>query len=455
MRILIYILTLFWLTLSVSGHAQSTCAGAITVVNGYSDDFVLTGGSCNTPFTSASTCTFSASYFTDGDIYIYEITVPAGEELDVTLYVYEDWTAVGIYSVCTGSTLSGCMDEDANTSGTSDLNVSATNSSASDVTWYIVVGRWGNPCELDFDINVSVSGAVCLDPDALEDNCVDATLIDLAQAFEGTTDCAYTIDEPNSPYDTPNNWCGTIENNSWLTFIAAETDVELTWEVFPGLACSDGVQFSVWSGSCGSLSLISGTCLNPIDPGPSGDVGETGTWSLSALTIGETYYIMIDGFSGDLCDYAITPGDGVAVNPPNDSCINSIILSCGDTARSNTILATSNDAPPVCATGSSGKGAWYLITGAGNDIMLSTDNSATNFDTQINVYTAPDCSGPFTCVGGNDDGGSGNTSAYTFNSLAGIDYYIYIDGDGNDAGTFELTVSCTTTCDASNSMTWD
>ena len=48
------------------------------------------------------------------------------------------------------------------------------------------------------------------------------------------------------------------------------------------------------------------------------------------------------------------------------------------------------------------------------------------------------------CIGGDDDGGTGTTSVYTFTSTASfapVDYFIYVDGHGTNTGNYELSLA--------------
>ena len=101
----------------------------------------------------------------------------------------------------------------------------------------------------------------------------------------------------------------------------------------------------------------------------------TGTFDIGNLTIGDSYFIHIDGYSGDECDYTWTPKEGVAITPPNDLCGNATDFSCGSLESSNNVLATSSDAPQQCNGLNPGKGVWYKYTGNGTDVTISTAKS--------------------------------------------------------------------------------
>ncbi|HNQ69080.1 MAG TPA: hypothetical protein PKN32_11930 [Bacteroidales bacterium] len=293
-------------------------------------------------------------------------------------------------------------------------------------------------------MNVSMCD-LCSGPNAPSDLCADAPLIDLSQPFEGSTDCSYTVG-PTYPTES----CGiSLDNDSWMTFIAGSTDVEMDYTVGDCSPINDGIQLTVFYGAnCGSLTELPGSCVNP--------TGEntTGTWNFSGLTIGQTYWIRIDGYAGDLCNYSFEPIGGVVITPPNDECPDAILLDCDDTDIASNILATDVDAPAGCSGGGTpSEGVWYTFIGNGQEVIISTDNPGTNFDTEINVFVGP-CTA-LTCVGGDNDGGTGMTSSYTFTTTTGVEYFIYVDGDGSAIGQFEISLTCNSTpCDADAGV-WD
>ena len=98
------------------------------------------------------------------------------------------------------------------------------------------------------------------------------------------------------------------------------------------------------------------------------------------------------------------------------------------------------------------RSVWYKYIGDGSDVTLSTSNSATNFDTEIFVYSGT-CSN-LTCIGSDNNSGSGTTSSITFTTTTGVEYFIYVDGNGSSNGQFVLSVSCINACNA-NAGSWN
>ena len=281
-------------------------------------------------------------------------------------------------------------------------------------------------------------GFDCSDPTAPNDDCANATPLDLTQAFQGSTDCNYTVDEPYFFYDSssPNGWCGSIENNSWLIFTASDTNVDIDFAVEADVGCEYGVQFSLWEGVCGNLSMVGNVCENPT---PIPNAGTSSTLNLVGMVPGNDYYLMIDGFGGELCDYSFQAGSGV-VTCDNDLCADATIISCGSSVTNGLQCATNTNAPTDCSVaGLANEGVWYQFTGNGQSTILSTANPGTDFNARIHVYTGS-CAA-LSCLAT----GTGNgTSSVNFVSNNGTTYYVYIDGQSGATGIFELSLSCTT-----------
>jgi hypothetical protein len=284
----------------------------------------------------------------------------------------------------------------------------------------------------------------CNSPSAPADEPCNAPSVDLSQPFYGSTACGYTVSSGGNGPDAFGTGCGAAANNdSWLQFTAADDSVILDWEVY-NCTNSNGVQFAVFSGNCNNQDgMVLLEC--------NGQANGTGTFIVENLTIGSSYFIYIDGYGGDQCDYNWTPQGGVAITPPNDTIGNAILVECGDSDTSNNILATNVDAPASCGGLTPGTGVWYKYIGDGSDVTVSTDNPGTNFDTQIFVYSgAP---GSLSCIGSDNDSGTGITSEFTFTANTGTDYYIYIDGNGTSIGQIEMNISCVS-CNA-NAGNWN
>ncbi len=139
------------------------------------------------------------------------------------------------------------------------------------------------------------------------DDCTNAPQICNFDGYCGSTSSWYA---PDSEHLENGVFCGTIENNSWLSFVASGTSASLTLEVTepvdPGITCDVGIQIAIFDNPAGDCSTFGQEfCQSPI-------MG-TQTISATGLTPGETYYVMIDGYAGDYCDYEISANTGIQI----------------------------------------------------------------------------------------------------------------------------------------------
>ncbi|HXB11760.1 MAG TPA: gliding motility-associated C-terminal domain-containing protein [Bacteroidia bacterium] len=113
---------------------------------------------------------------------------------------------------------------------------------------------------------------------------------------------AWGTGQPNT-YTTTYSYDVSIDNNSWIRFTAAATTAS----------------FSVTVGDCFSnggiqMQIFSGTNCCAFTPVSDFDQGNGGfTLNANSLTIGQDYYLMVDGWGGDLCSYTVTANSGVQI----------------------------------------------------------------------------------------------------------------------------------------------
>jgi hypothetical protein len=130
------------------------------------------------------------------------------------------------------------------------------------------------------------------------DACEDACLYCDLASYSGSTG-GYT----NNP---PSGFCGTIENEQWLGFVAGDTIA--TFTLIPSnCAIGDGVQFALYGDCSGTPVACNG--------GFSGG-GFTPVSATALLAPGAVYYLMIDGYAGDICDFTLDispPGAAIGI----------------------------------------------------------------------------------------------------------------------------------------------
>lgn len=139
----------------------------------------------------------------------------------------------------------------------------------------------------------------------------------------GNTSLAYN-DEGDWP-ELDAAFCGSIENNSFLTFQATSTTISMDVLVGNCINGSD-IQFMIFS----AVTPGSGP-INVIDCYGQMNVG-VNALNFTGLVPGQNYYLMIDGFAGAQCDYSVTITSGgstttdVVITQPNSTiCIDETI----------------------------------------------------------------------------------------------------------------------------------
>ncbi|MFH2143775.1 MAG: hypothetical protein ABIJ97_15230, partial [Bacteroidota bacterium] len=140
------------------------------------------------------------------------------------------------------------------------------------------------------------------------DLCDNATPICDLNGYCGNTSATYgNIDHNGSlEWSTSHSlyqFCGSIENNSWIQFTADATTATLNVWVSNCLY-GDGIQMEIYTTTdCENYTSVS-NCESP-------GIQQDFVINATGLTIGQNYYLMIDGFAGDVCDYVVGAGSGV------------------------------------------------------------------------------------------------------------------------------------------------
>ena len=109
-------------------------------------------------------------------------------------------------------------------------------------------------------------------------------------------------------------FCGSVQNNQWIQFVAGTTTINLEFTV-DNCTNGDGLQAMILhTDDCVNFTAAS----NCYTASTSGGGGGTVVFNLSgnSFVIGETYYVMIDGWLGDFCEYSIAVIEGMTSLPP-------------------------------------------------------------------------------------------------------------------------------------------
>ncbi len=254
----------------------------------------------------------------------FSVEAPASGELFITPqpgYGISDGVMVLYSGTCGALTQITCSDDNNYPGSSNDLlPYIAETGLTPGQTYYIRYFGFGTSSG-DFGICVQAP---------TNDDCVNALYICDLNGYSASTSAAYTPDRPGTGagqmygnnetpagvnqvdgVNTGGPFGGTIydvniDNNSWITFTAASTTATLyvsIYDCWVGSFPSGGIQMEVFSGTnCDNFVSVSNF-----------EESSTGfTLTATGLTIGQDYYLMVDGYAGDICNYTITAESGVA-----------------------------------------------------------------------------------------------------------------------------------------------
>ena len=295
-------------------------------------------------------------------------------------------------------------------------------------TYYIRVWEYNNNNNGEFGICVT-------SPD--NDDCINAQQICDLNGYGGVTSSAYTIDTPDNMCgignpSSPNPGCvfgtgytGTspvqIDNNSWLQFTANSSTAELFVEI-SSCQNGNGMQMQIFEGTnCSNFVPVS----NFLETTSSQTIIATG------LTIGQTYYIVVDGFAGDICSYTITATSGIQVAEAvatediicqgESTTINGIVYGTGNYTyywhdAGNTFTSTAN---PITVSPSTTTEYFLDVTGycgtttSASVLITVNDNPTANAGGDITI-----CDNETGTISATANGGS-SPYTYTWNNGLG------------------------------------
>lgn len=146
--------------------------------------------------------------------------------------------------------------------------------------------------------------------------CNTSTPICDFNGYCGNTSTSYPTDHEeieDTTYGGSGIFCGGINNNSWLSFVADSTTAILdVWVsncqgINNGTGPVYGVQMQVYETDCSynNFTPVS-NCWSPAKM-VDGQIIATG------LTVGNTYLLMVDGFAQDNCEYTFSASSGLII----------------------------------------------------------------------------------------------------------------------------------------------
>lgn len=312
------------ITIELVTDGSVTAAGFSAVVNCVPDNYyVISGFDGQTITDCGSGVTFwdpggpSANY---GNNENYTITFCAANATDVVQILFQSFQlgSGDQLNVYDGSTTGGSLiytadNSDNGNNGFITPGLTITGVSQC-MTFEFISDGSGTSSGWEGDISCETPPAPCNANPIAADNFDAATMICDFSQYCGITSSFYGVDMGNIGQSSEFN--GSLENNSWLMFTADATTASFTVATASascyiqiGIYAVDANENFTW---LSPESINGGFDYTNVDDGFAG----TGTLNAQGMTPGETYYIMIDGHGGSVCDYTLTAGIGVQLPEP-------------------------------------------------------------------------------------------------------------------------------------------
>ena len=229
-------------------------------------------------------------------------------------------------------------------------------------------------------------------------------------------------------FGTPS--CGTIGEDVWYSFTApASGNVTITTA---SGTITDGVM-SLYDSDCMIYSeLACADDVNLLMP----------EITISTLVPGTVYYIRFWDYGGGLGSFDICIVDNATggTGPSNDLCSSATAIPCGTSALAGTTVGASS-IPHGTGCTLSDEGVWYTFTGNGQ--LTTIEVATTAYDVEMAITSGP-C-GALTNIACVDGAGSIGIESYTFMSILGLDYYVYVADYSSffpSSGSFTISNTC-------------
>lgn len=259
------------------------------------------------------------------------------------------------------------------------------------VTYHIRVYHFAATAPTTPTFTICVSQAIlmpnCATSTPAGETCALATFICDVNGYCGNT----TSYAPDSWPALSSAFCGSIENNSFIQFVANASTVSLNVWVTSSTS-NLGIQVMIFSAaSCGG-AVTTHTCVSPVPPSVSSTPSVV---TATGLTPGNTYYMMIDGYAGDQCNYVIGVNSGIQVSgqisaPSTNLCIGNTVTL---TASGGNGIYTWVPNPELSATLGATNIATPLTQGphtySMTSISLNPSCPTDTVDITINAYLPP------------------------------------------------------------------
>lgn len=388
----------------VSGApANDECTGAISLTP--SANQVCSGsiaGSTSGASASNETAPSCSATGTNDDVWYSFVATSASH--NVVISNATNTTAAAVYSGSCGSLV-----QVANACGSgADGSAAATGLTIGNLYYVRVYTTASTLTFSNFDICIISGGPA-------NDNCGNAQALTVSADNSCTNAVAgSTLGATASVETAPSCSATGVNDDVWYSFTATQTTHVISLNNATATTAA-----AVYSGSCGSLTQVTGACAST-------------NVVAAALTVGNVYYVRVYTTStttGTYSNFDICIG----VLPPNDNCANASTLVASPDGNCNAVFGTTagatqtaGETAPTCSAGGINDDVWYTFTATATTHIVSITNASST--TAAAVYSGS-CGSLVEIV-------CTSTTATATNLTIGNVYYVRVYTTSTTASTY-------------------
>lgn len=282
----------------VSNFPGATCGNAVNITLPYSvtrENTACLGDNYNN--FSTGSC---GSLYESGEDKVYKYTSSGAECLSITINgASTNNIGYQVYSGCPGTSGTTCI---GNGGGAAGGVLTGTVTLPSAGTYYIIVDTWADPYNAIYDLSITAYGT-----GITNDLPCNATAVTLGTVVNGANNCSGGANEPALPYC----WSSGLLNTVWYSFTAPAGGSVI---IRTNAGSLRNTQIAAYSGTCGSGMTLIGCNQNGSSCGSTSNL--LSQLTLTGLTPGATYYVVVDGEGSLTGNFGILIQDGSSPLPP-------------------------------------------------------------------------------------------------------------------------------------------
>ncbi len=241
-------------------------------------------------------------------------------------------------------------------------------------TYYIRVNSYFSLQE-NSNFNVCVS---TIPPPPINDECSGATALTVSNDFSCTNTIIGTTDMATPSTPNPDDCQGSENDDVWYSFVATHSSHQII------IDSNSYRVFSLWTGSCDSISFVINSCSMNIYN------------VITGLTVGQTYFIRVYSYYNYNVPDSFSICVGIVPPPPvNDECTGAIALTvnsdinCTSSTSGTIQSATASSVSTTSCVGNEDDDVWFsfVATSASHKVNLINIQGTTT-DLNFSIWSS-------------------------------------------------------------------